>query len=200
MEQDEPSREEGAADARAKAPAAEQPGTASKHQREEIKREAIKQDYLHGGLSVARIARKHRTTIYFVRKYAEEGAWVRQVETRRLKTGPTPGVPRPRLGRGRVGRIRERLYRVLDEKMRQIEERMADQQPGDAPQSAADAEREARSLAALARLYAQLVEIDEKAKAKGSAEDTKLSGTEDDAESLRRELALRFERLRRGSA
>jgi hypothetical protein len=175
----------------------EQRAAESDEAREASKREAIKQDYLHGGLSVARIAEKHRTTGYFVRRYAKEGRWVRQVETRWLKRGPQRGVPRPRLGRGRVGRIRERLYRVLDEKMKQIEERMADQQPNDAPQSAADAEREARALAALARLYAQLVEIDDKATARGSADNQQRGGAVEDADRIRRDLALRLEGLKR---
>jgi hypothetical protein len=52
-----------------------------------------------------------------------------------------------------------------------------------------------RSLSALARIYAKLVELDDQAKGQGSATDA--ATRSDDADQLRRDLALRLERLNR---
>ena len=80
-----------------------------------------------------------------------------------------PGVPREKRAKPKPFRRRQmvqRLFQVLDAKLTEIEERMAAMQNGVATASAADAERDARSLAALARLYAKLVELDERGEAR----------------------------------
>jgi hypothetical protein len=88
------------------------------------------------------------------------------------------------------------LYQVLDVKLKEIETRMQ-QVEGEsaAPQSSADAERDVRSLTALARIYSKLVELDEAANRKGSGKAE--AARSDDADQLRRDLALRLERLNR---
>jgi hypothetical protein len=73
-----------------------------------------------------------------------------------------------------------------------------DAESGDVAQSAADAERDARTLSGLARLYAKLVELDDSASGKGEPDKdqsvTKPEAT-DGADRLRRDLALRLQRL-----
>jgi hypothetical protein len=92
-----------------------------------------------------------------------------------------------------------RLLEALDKRLMLLETRMApDAELGEALQSAADAERDARTLSGLARLYAKLVELDDAARegAKGKTDSsvTKPEAT-DDADRLRRDLALRLQRL-----
>jgi hypothetical protein len=71
-----------------------------------------------------------------------------------------------------------------------------DAESGEAMQSAADAERDARALIGFTRLYAKLIELDDAARAggQGKTEGSKPEAT-DDADRLRRELALRLKRL-----
>jgi hypothetical protein len=91
----------------------------------------------------------------------------------------------------------KRLLRVLDNRLMLLETRMAQAaEPGEATQSAADAERDARSLNGLTRLYAKLIELDDAARAggKGKTDKAKPEAT-DDADRLRRDLALRLQRL-----
>jgi hypothetical protein len=93
-----------------------------------------------------------------------------------------------------------RLLEALDKKLTLLETRMAPDGGIDASgQSAADAERDARTLSGYARLYAKLVELDDAARAggKGKTDRSKPEAT-DDADRLRRDLALRLQRLNQG--
>ena len=128
------------------------------------------------------------------------GGWVRLVGTKKLRPGrkprppdEPPPTPAKKLRRDMV----KRLLRVLDKRLTLLETRMApDAELGEAMQSAADAERDARTLSGLARLYAKLVELDDAARAggKGKTDGSKPEAT-DDADRLRRDLALRLQRL-----
>lgn len=167
----------------------------------------IEHSYIHGDWSLMRIAEAHGSTPTTITAYAKKYGWVRLVGTKSLKRGRRPRLPGApmskratvdQLGRRKIVR---RLLEVLDGKMREFEERMAHMQDSGAAPSAADTERDARSLNALARLYAKLVELDEAAKppsSKDSQGSDKLAATRsDDADQLRRDLALRLERLNR---
>jgi transposase len=165
-------------------------------------REAVEQDYVYGDLSIDRIAAKHGTSDKTVTRWAKEGGWVRLVGTRPLKPGRKPRPPgAPPAKRATIAEMHRRnlvrrLYQVLDVKLKEIETRMQ-QVEGEsaAPQSSADAERDVRSLTALARIYSKLVELDEAANRKGSGKAE--AARSDDADQLRRDLALRLERLNR---
>jgi len=196
MEQDDPLGREGSEQARV--------GDGS----EPIDWEKAKHDYIHGDWSINRIAVAHGTSDTTLRKYAKAGGWIRLVGTKPLPPGGKPrppGAPPPK--RATVNQVRrrkmvKRLLEVLDSRLGQLEKRMAQAQSADGvPQSAADMERDARSLNALARLYAKLVELDEAAKPPaskdGQGSDTDAAARSDDADQLRRDLALRLERLNR---
>ena len=166
--------------------------------------EAIEYAYVHGDKSLRRIADEFGSSDTTITKRAKEGGWVRLVGTRPLKPGPMPrrpGTPKTkRLAQRRAANMLRRLYRVLDHKLKLLEARMEGaQSDGAAPQSAADIERDARSLNALARLYAKLVELDEAAKPEaskdGQGSDKGEATRSDDADQLRRDLALRLEKL-----
>lgn len=166
---------------------------------EPIDWEAIRQDFLHSGMALRRIAHKHGTTSASIAKHRDEGGWERVAPMVPLPTRrrlPAEGLPPTPTGERR-GRIVARLYNLLDAKMSEIETRMANAHGR--PMSAAEAERDARNLNALARLYAKLVEMDEAKAARGGAKvnDKK---TEDgaDADRLRRDLAGRLARLQPG--
>jgi hypothetical protein len=136
---------------------------------------------------------------------AKKEGWVRLVGTKRLKPGPKPRASREaETQRAAVEELRRRdivrrLLEALDRRLIHLEKRMApDAESGEPTQSAADAERDARTLSGLARLYAKLVELDDSASAKGKPDQDK-SATKpeatDDADRLRRDLALRLQRL-----
>jgi hypothetical protein len=173
--------------------------------RDGIDWDAIKRAVIHGDKSLARIAEEFGSSESTIRRRAKVGDWVRLVGTKKLPGGrrlKAPGSPRPTRGRASQVRRRkmvQRLFEVLDQKMRLLEERMANAQSVDsAPQSAADAERDTRSLNALARLYAKLVELDDAARKGGAGEGREPSDamrSSDDADRLRRDLALRLQRL-----
>jgi hypothetical protein len=170
--------------------------------------EGIKHAYVHGDMSLERIAEARGSSATTISKRAKREGWVRLIGTKRLRSGPKPrlpGAPRPKPktpAQRRRSEMVRRLFEVLDTKLKLLEERMAEAQAeGAAPQSAADTERDARSLNALARLYAKLVELDEAAKAPaskgGEGSDKDAATRSDDADQLRRHLALRLERLDR---
>jgi len=194
MEHDDPLDVEGAG------PAPAAPGRTA----EGIDLAALEQDVVHGDWSLNRIAAKHGTSRWFVENYARLGGWVRLVGTKSLSRGRLPGC-RNRTGpqnttpeQRRLAKMARRLFRVLDARLTEIEERMAKAEAnGEA--SAAEAERDMRSLSALARVYAKLVELDEAARksqaGKGSDTPTPPTPRSDDADHLRRDLALRLERL-----
>jgi hypothetical protein len=136
---------------------------------------------------------------------AKRHGWVRLVGTKRLRPGPRPRTPgEPKAKRATVDEVRRReivrrLLEALDKRLIYLEKRMAlDEESGDLAQSAADAERDARTLSGLARLYAKLVELDDRASSKGEPDRnksvTKPEAT-DDADRFRRDLALRLQRL-----
>ena len=172
--------------------------------------EGIEQAYVKGDWSVLRIAEAFGTSRWTLANRAAKEGWVRQVRTKSLRPGRKPrppGVPppaRPNAQQVRARRIMARLFRALDEKMRALEERIARARDEDAPPpSAADVERDARTLSSLARLYAKLVELDDRAREqdggpKGSETDAARSEALPDADRLRRDLALRLQRLNPG--
>jgi hypothetical protein len=136
---------------------------------------------------------------------AKKHGWVRLVGTKRLRPGPRPRRPgEPKAKRATVEEIRRRdivrrLLEALDKRLIHLEKRMGpDAESGDVAQSAADAERDARTLSGLARLYAKLVELEDSKSVKGKTDKDK-SATKpeatDDADRLRRNLALRLQRL-----
>jgi hypothetical protein len=165
---------------------------------ETIDWEAVHHDFLHSGMSEARIAWKHGTNAETLRRRKLAGGWVRVSPLVRLRSGrlaPGEGLP-PTSTEKRRGRIVKRLYKLLDAKMSEIETRMTENDGR--TQSAAEAEREARYLNSLARLYAKLVEMDESKAARGAAEDQKKTKDGADADRLRRDLAGRLARLQPG--
>jgi hypothetical protein len=135
---------------------------------------------------------------------AKKEGWVRLVGTKTLKPGPKPRAAREaKIQRAAVDELRRRdivrrLLEALDKRLVHLEKRMAPDAEGEPTQSAADAERDARTLSGLARLYAKLVELDDSASAKGKPDQdksvTKPEAT-DDADRLRRDLAVRLQRL-----
>lgn len=167
--------------------------------------EGIEQAYVDGDWSLRRIAEAFGTTEYLIRKRANADGWIRRVGTKPLPSGRkprAPGAPKAKCATAEERRRRNlvrRLLDVLDKGLMQVEARMApDAETGGQPPSAADSERDARTLAGLARLYAKLVELDAGAEGGGKAEQgqgaLKPEAT-DDADRLRRDLALRFQRL-----
>ena len=162
----------------------------------------IEHAYIHGDWSLDRIADAYGSSDRTIGARAKKYGWVRLVGTKRLPSGRRarlPGAKRPT--RATVDQLRRRamirrLLEVLDGKLTEFETRMAEAQAIGAPPSAADSERDARSLTALARLYAKLVELDEAAKQPSEqGSDTATRRTGDDADQLRRDLALRLQQL-----
>jgi hypothetical protein len=157
---------------------------------------------VHGDWSLQRIADAHGVSQTAVIQRAKKHGWVRLVGTKRLRPGPRPGKPKAKRAAAEEIRRRDivrRLLEALDKRLIHLEKRMApDAESGDVAQSAADAERDARTLSGLARLYAKLVELDDSASTKGEPDQdksvTKPEAT-DDADRLRRDLALRLQRL-----
>lgn len=90
-----------------------------------------------------------------------------------------------------------RLFAVLDAKLKEIEERMAHTAcEGTSPASAADTERDVRAFGQLMRIYAKLAALDDaEREKKGDKQDNADLRTIEDADSLRREIARRIERL-----
>jgi hypothetical protein len=170
----------------------------------------IEQAYVKGDWSLRRIAEAFGTSRWTLANRAAKEGWVREVGTKPLAPGRKPrppGVPpppRPNAQQVRARRIMARLFAALDEKMKALEARIAHAQDEAAPPpSAADAERDARTLSSLARLYAKLVELDDRAREqdggpKGSETDAARSEALPDADRLRRDLALRLQRLNPG--
>ena len=167
--------------------------------------EGIKQAYVHGDWSLQRIAEAFGTSEYMIRTRAKRDGWTRRVGTKPLPRGQKPRPPgtpkakRPTAEEQRRRNLVCRLLDALDQGLMQLEARMAPDAGTDGqPPSAADAERDGRTLAGLARLYAKLVELDAGAEGGGRAEQNagalKLEAT-DDADRLRRDLALRLQRL-----
>lgn len=160
--------------------------------------EAVRQDFLYGGMSQRWIAWKHGISRATFHRHRSAGGWER-VEPLARRTSrqanPRDGVP-PTPTEQRRGRILKRLYKLLDAKMSEIETRMAENDGR--PQSAAEAERDARNLNSLARLYAKLVEMDEAKAARGGERERKKTKDGADADRLRRDLTGRLARLQPG--
>jgi hypothetical protein len=195
MEHDDPLDREGGEDSRAG------------EGQDPIDWEKIKHDFIYGDWSLVRIAELRGSSESTISRRAKREGWVRLVGTKCLRSGPKPnppGTPKPKpktaAQRRRIDMV-QRLFEVLDAKMREIEERMvqANSAGANAP-SAADAERDTRALNAIARLYAKLVELDEAARKDEAKQgsDTPPTTRSDDADQLRRDLALRLQRLDRG--
>ncbi|MEX1060481.1 MAG: hypothetical protein WED13_05620 [Methyloceanibacter sp.] len=191
MEQDDPLDREGSEQARAG------DGT------EPIDWEKAKHDYIHGDWSINRIAVAHGTSDTTLRKRAKAGGWVRLVGTKPLPPGGKPrppGAPTPK--RATVNQVRrrkmvKRLLEVLDSRLEQLERHMAlAQGPDGTPQSATDTERDLRSFNFIMQAYAKLVALDEAASKDGQGSAAEATRS-DDADQLRRDLALRLERLNR---
>lgn len=117
----------------------------------------IKHAYVHGDMSLDRIADAFGSSETTISDRAKKGGWVRLVGTKPLPRGRRPrppGTPRPKQPTADQLRRRQmvrRLFEVLDGKMRQLEDRMANAEGG-SPPSAADTERDARSERAGATL------------------------------------------------
>jgi hypothetical protein len=161
-----------------------------------------KHDFIHGDRSLDRIGRARGMSRTALVVRAKKEGWVRLVGTKPLKPGPKPrppDEPKPK-PTGQLRRdLARRLLEALDKRLMLLETRMApDGELGVAMQSAADGERDARTLTGLARLLAKLVELNDAARAgaKGGTDKsvTKPEAT-DDADRLRRDLALRLQRL-----
>ena len=186
-----------------------------RRRRRKIDWDAVRQDFLHSGLSQLRIATMHGTTDTTLRRHIRADGWVRIVPVVPGATEPlaprslgTPGhgtqnddkLDAPRRTAAvpagtRRKRMVARLFAVLDAKIAEHEARMSDTDENRAPLSAAEAERDARSLTALAQLYAKLVELDEP---NGTPEDKQDVKDSDDTDRLRRDLASRLARLKPG--
>ncbi len=167
--------------------------------------EGIEQAYVHGDWSLRRIAEAFGTSEYMIRTRAKTDGWIRLLGTKPLPRGQkprAPGAPKAKSATAEKQRRRNlvgRLLNALDQGLMQLEARMApDAKTGGQPPNAAESERDARTLSGLARLYAKLVELDAGAEGGGKAEQGKGAlkpEATDDADRLRRDLALRLQRL-----
>jgi len=161
--------------------------------------EALKHDFIYSGLSLNCIGEGHGVTGATVHNYAKRGNWKRIVPVVRRPNRTKKLKPKLPVQRSRVEIMADRLYRLLDQKVTIMERRIALASAPDAPtQSAADADRDMRGLSMIARLYAKVVELDEriqKSKSRDAAETE--SGVPANADELRRDLARRLERLNR---
>jgi hypothetical protein len=165
--------------------------------------EGIKHAYIKSDWSIQRIADEHRVSATTVRAYARKGGWVREVgtkfyrRTRYSKDRQSSDLTREQR---RLQRLLKRLYKVLEQKVRIMEQRIAlASEPGAEPQSAADIERDIRSINAMAKAFAQVIELEERARASDESqrEAETSSGVSENADELRRDLARRLERLHR---
>jgi hypothetical protein len=158
----------------------------------------VKHDFTSSGKSLDRIGDAHGTTAQTIRHYARLGGWVREVPTVPLRRGPKPrppGTPKPTAAQRRTQKLIARLLAALDKGLSQLEARMmAETASGAAPVSAADVERTARSMSSMTQLLQKLVALDEEARGLGQEASQATEATED-ADELRRVLALRLERL-----
>ncbi|HZP08675.1 hypothetical protein [Methyloceanibacter sp.] len=165
--------------------------------------DAIERAVVHGDWSLRRIAVAHGVGETTIRTRMLKQGWVRLTGTKPLLSGfraGKPGVPKEKRAKPKRFNRRkmvQRLFRLLDAKLREIEERMANTAgEGASPTSAADTERDVRAFGQLMRIYAKLAEIDDaERKAKGDKQDNADLRTIEDADSLRREIARRLERL-----
>lgn len=157
---------------------------------------AVKHDFTYSGWSLDRIGDAHGTTAQTIRKYAREGDWVREVPTVPLRRGPTPkppGAPKPTAADIRNRKLIARLLAALDKGLTQLEARMTANE-GAAPVSATEAERNARHLSGLTQLYQKLAALEAEVRRTGREASQETEANED-AEQLRRDLALRLGRL-----
>jgi hypothetical protein len=166
---------------------------------EPAKLEAIRLAYVKGDWSIDRIAEAHGVCATSIRNYARQGQWKREVGTTPLKRlrAQLPHMPGLTPEQRRIRSLLKRLYKVLDRKVRLMEQRIALAGGTDATaQSATDAEREMRTLNALTGMLNKLIELEERARASGpGAADGADNGEPENADELRRDLALRIERL-----
>jgi hypothetical protein len=150
-------------------------------------------------LSQARIGNRHGTTPGTIRRHAKAGGWVREVPTIPLRRGRRPrppGTPKPTAEQLRNRKFVTRLLAALDMGLKQLEARMSlAALPGAAPASAADPERDARFLTNLTRLFQKLLALEEAARSTGKEEGAQRTEASEDADELRRDLALRIQRL-----
>jgi hypothetical protein len=189
MEQDDPLGREGGDDPRTK-----NAGDAPT----EVDWAAIEHAHIHGDMSLRRISDAFGSSERTISDRAKKGGWIRLVGTKALPRGRRPRLPgAPRTPRATAKQVRRhalalRLFKVIDAKLQEIETRMQQAEASAAPLSAADTERDVRSVTSLTGVYTKLVELDKQA---GS--ETQGAVGSEDAEHLRRELALRLERLHR---
>jgi hypothetical protein len=164
--------------------------------------DAVKHDFIHGDWSIDRIAEAHGASRTTISKRAKREVWERLVGTKRLRPGPRlrpAGAPRPTrdaLEHRRRAQLLRRLFRALEARLTEIEKRMAKAE-ADGTASAADAERDMRSLSAITSVYAKAIELEEQMRKSqaGKGSNTDASGRSEDADHLRRDLALRLDRL-----
>jgi hypothetical protein len=165
--------------------------------------EAIKHAVIHSDWSFDRIAAKYGPHPSTIRARAKKEGWVRLVGTVPLTPGRKPPQPgankggRPTAAETRRRNLSLRLFKVIDAKLKEIEARMQQQGESGAPPSGADTERDVRGVNTLMGLYAKLVELDEAARKDKEGSQSAATMRSEDAEALRRDLALRLDRLAR---
>lgn len=160
--------------------------------------DAIKEDFVHSGLSLARLSERHGVSAPRISRRAEKDGWARLVPVRPLARSPKSkaAAPRKPAKTAQRGELVRRLLEALDNGLTQLEARMTPPTNASEPQSAANAERDARILNGLARLYAKLVALDDETRRKEKrGEESAKTEVRDDADKLRQELALRLQRL-----
>lgn len=160
--------------------------------------EAVRDDYLYGGMAQRRIAWKHGISAARLRTRRVAEGWERvapcvPLPTRRVT--PRDGEP-PTPTQQKRARLIKRLYTLLDGKMATLETRMAEGKEG--PHNAADAERDMRTITTMMQFYTKLVAMDDAARAADGATRRDGARTDDDADRLRRDLAERLARLGAG--
>src|SRR5262245_40317632 len=165
--------------------------------------ERARDEYAHCPDALAIIAERNGISRSGLQDRAKQEGWERKVETiPRERYDTKKIVPRgasPRPEQRRLQRLLKWLYKILEQKVRIMEQRIAlASEPGAEPQSAADIERDIRSINAMAKAFAQVIELEERARASGESEKEETSsGVPEDADELRRDLARRLERMHR---
>lgn len=167
-----------------------------------VDRRGIEKAVTTGDFSLERIGQAFGASARTIRYWAKKESWVRARPTKSLRRGRHRrelGDKRPtKPSAGKLGRrqMLQRLYAALDLKLKLLEERMSQAGlPDGVPPSAAELERGLRALSTATRLFAKLEELETAAKRKGESTRSSPGGERDDAEQLRRDLALRLERL-----
>lgn len=156
----------------------------------------IAKDYLRGDLTIDELCARHAiTTCSLYRQIKKEG-W----PLRRPPVTQDSHALGPRPARGSKSTNRRalffRLCRALDQKIAEFEQ----SRPPPEALTPADKEREARTLHAMIRMFEKLSAMNPAVPGKTGRSGTEANtkGRLNDADELRRQLAERLDRLRRG--